>query len=154
MATMMTTPECELRGNTLEIAEPADVRAGSPLPLGTHDSEGGANFAVSSRNASRVRLELFDRPEDAKPARMIDLDSTRNRTGDIWHVWVEGIRSGLPVRPSRRHSSSNSLALTEPPRQFDGKDRSVLGVATKPVRAFAERFASDISRDSDQTPGF
>jgi len=61
-------------------------------------------------NASRVRLELFDQPTDAKPAKVIDLDPARNRTGDVWHVWVEGIRpvsfmpiGGWPVRTREGH---------------------------------------------------
>ena len=58
------------------------------------NTEGGVNFAIFSRHASRVRLELFDHPADATPARVIDLDPARNRTGDMWHVWVEGIRAG------------------------------------------------------------
>src|ERR1035441_748306 len=91
MATMMKTPQRELHDYILEISEHADVRAGSPLPLGTQETGLGVNFSVFSRHASRVRLELFDHPEDARPARVIDLDSVRNRTGDVWHVWVAGI---------------------------------------------------------------
>ena len=64
------------------------------MPLGTHEYEGGVNFALFSRHATRVRLELFDQPADAKPSRVIDFDPARNRTGDVWHVWVEGIRPG------------------------------------------------------------
>jgi len=87
---MMKTPKHELHDYISEISERADVRAGFPLPLGTQERGGGVNFAIFSRNASRVRLELFDHPEDAKPARVIGLDSARHRTGDVWHVWVAG----------------------------------------------------------------
>ncbi len=91
---MMKTAPRELHDYMEEISERADVRAGSPLPLETHEGGGGVNFALFSRGASRVRLELFDHPEDVVPARMIDLDSARNRTGDVWHVWVRGIGPG------------------------------------------------------------
>jgi len=64
------------------------------LPLGTSESAGGVNFALFSRHASRVRLEFFDQPADATPARVIELDPESNRTGDVWHVWMEGIRPG------------------------------------------------------------
>ena len=77
-----------------EVSERTDVRVGVPLPLGTYARGEGVNFAFFSRHASRVRLELFGHPEDAVPARVIDLDSARNRTGDVWHVWVEGIGPG------------------------------------------------------------
>jgi pullulanase/glycogen debranching enzyme len=44
--------------------ERTDVRVGVPLPLGTHARGEGVNFAFFSRHASRVRLELFDHPDD------------------------------------------------------------------------------------------
>ena len=91
---MMKTPQRELHDYISEISERTDVRAGSPLLWGTRERGGGVNFAIFSRDAGRVRLELFDHPEDAVPARVIDLDSARNRTGDVWHVWVEGIGPG------------------------------------------------------------
>ena len=65
---MMKTPQRELQDYISEISERADIRAGSPLPLGTLERGGGVNFAIFSRDASRVRLELFDHPEDAVPA--------------------------------------------------------------------------------------
>src|SRR5665811_1357490 len=83
--TIMKTAQRELRDYISEISEHSDVRTGSPLPLGIQENGGGVNFAIFSRYGSRVRLELFDHPEDAAPARVIDLDSTRNRTGDVWH---------------------------------------------------------------------
>jgi glycogen operon protein len=122
MATMMKTAPRELHGYISEISEHADVRAGSPLPLGTQEKGGGVNFAIFSRYASRVRLELFDHPEDAAPARVIDLDSTRNRTGDVWHVWVEGIGPGQlyayrvdgPYKPSEGHRFNFNRLLLDP----------------------------------------
>jgi glycogen operon protein len=72
----------------------AEVRAGYPLPLGTQEKGGGVNFALFCRDASRVRLELFDRPEDAAPAQAFDLDPATNRSGDVWHIWVKGIGHG------------------------------------------------------------
>ena len=119
---MMKTPQRELHDYISEISGRADVRVGSPLPLGTQERGGGVNFAIFSRNASRVRLELFDHPEDAAPARAIDLDSARNRTGDVWHVWVEGIRPGQlyayrvdgPYQPSAGHRFNFNRLLLDP----------------------------------------
>ena len=78
----------------LELCEVQAVRSGSPLPLGAHVRGNGVNFAIFSRHATGVRLDLFNRAEDAAPARSIILEATRNKTGDIWHVWLEGIRPG------------------------------------------------------------
>ena len=119
---MMKTSQRELHDYTWEIAEHADVRAGSPLPLGIQESGRGVNFAIFSRYATRVQLELFDHPEDGAPARAIDLDSARNRTGDVWHVWVEGIRPGQlyayrvdgPYQPSAGHRFNFNRLLLDP----------------------------------------
>ncbi len=119
---MMKTPQRDLHAYISEISEHADVRAGSPLPLGTQERGGGVNFTILSRHASRVRLELFDHPEDAAPARAIDLDSARNRTGDVWHVWVEGIGPGQlyayrvdgPYKPSEGHRFNFNRLLLDP----------------------------------------
>jgi isoamylase len=90
----MNTPERPLHDYVAEVCEHTEVRRGVPLPFGAHEYGGGVNFALFSRQASRVRLELFDLPADATSARVIDLDPACNRTGDVWHVWVEGVRPG------------------------------------------------------------
>ena len=119
---MMKTPQLNLPDSIAKIPERTDVRAGSPMPLGTQKSDGGVNFAIFSRYASRVRLEFFDHPEDATPMRTIDLDAARNRTGDVWHVWVDGIRPGQlyayrvdgPYQPSEGHRFNFHKLLLDP----------------------------------------
>jgi glycogen operon protein len=94
MAAIIEPPQRGLDDYISDTSERADIRTGSPLPLGTQEVAGGVNFAIFSRHATRVRIELFDHPEDAVPARSIDMDSGCHRTGDVWHVWVEGIGPG------------------------------------------------------------
>jgi glycogen operon protein len=95
MATSVTkTLERPLHDYLAAVSDQTNVRAGSALPLGTSQQEKGVNFSFFSRHATRVRLELFDRPQDRTPSRQIDLDPARNRTGDVWHVWVDAIRPG------------------------------------------------------------
>ncbi|MCD6707327.1 MAG: glycogen debranching protein GlgX [Thiobacillus sp.] len=116
------TPERPLHDYVAEFAECTEVRRGVPLPLGTHEDRGGVNFALFSRHASRVRLELFDLPGDAAPAKAIDLDPSRNRTGDVWHVWVEGVRPGQlyayrlngPYQPEEGHRFNFNKLLLDP----------------------------------------
>jgi len=123
MATMMATANRGVgHDSTAKISNPDEIRAGSPLPMGTLETGGGANFAIFSRDASRVRLELFDHPEDAMPARVIDLDSVRNRTGDVWHVWVKGLGHGQlyayrmdgPYEPSKGQRYNFNRLLLDP----------------------------------------
>jgi isoamylase len=121
-AVRMKTPERPLSDYAVEVSERTEVRRGVALPLGTHESEGGVNFALFSRYASRVRLEMFDHPEDATAARVIDLDPARNRTGDVWHVWIEGIRPGQlyafrvdgPYQPREGHRFNFNKLLLDP----------------------------------------
>ena len=118
----MTTSERPLHDYVEEVSERTDVRVGVPLPLGTYARGEGVNFAFFSRHASRVRLELFDHPEDAVPARVIDLDPARNRTGDVWHVWLDGIGPGQlyayrvdgPYEPSEGHRFNFNRLLLDP----------------------------------------
>jgi glycogen operon protein len=122
MATMTKTPQLNLPDYISKTSEHAEVRAGSPMPFGAHASDDGVNFAIFSRYASRVRLEFFNHPQDAAPARTIDLDSARNRTGDVWHVWVKGIASGQlyayrvdgPYEPNKGHRFNFKKLLLDP----------------------------------------
>jgi glycogen operon protein len=119
---MTKSSERDLQNYIAEISEHADVCAGSPLPLGAEETAGGVNFAIFSRHATGVRLELFDHPGDAAPARSINLDTPRNRLGDIWHVWVKGIRAGQlyayrvdgPYEPSEGQRFNFKKLLLDP----------------------------------------
>ena len=44
---------------------------GNSSPLGATAGHGGVNFSLFSRDATGVELLFFDRPDDAKPARVI-----------------------------------------------------------------------------------
>jgi glycogen operon protein len=118
----MHSAERPLHDYARAVSEHTEVRRGVPLPLGTHESANGVNFALFSRHASRVCLALFDQPRDATPSRVIELDSARNRTGDVWHVWVAGIRPGQlygyrvdgPYRPQQGHRFNVHKLLLDP----------------------------------------
>lgn len=69
-------------------------KSGSSFPLGSTVYPSGVNFSVYSHSADAIELLLFDRAGDAAPARIIKLNSSNNRTGDYWHVFVSGCGSG------------------------------------------------------------
>ncbi|HUK36045.1 MAG TPA: glycogen debranching protein GlgX [Vicinamibacterales bacterium] len=106
----------------LSLCEVQSVRSGSPLPLGAHFRGDGVNFALFSRHATGVRLDLFDRLDADAPARTIILDAVRNKTGDIWHVWLEGIPPGQlygfrvagPYAPEDGHRFNPNALLIDP----------------------------------------
>ena len=131
----------------LELCEVQAVRSGAPLPLGAHMRGNGVNFAIFSRHATGVRLDLFDRAEDTAPARSIILDAARNKTGDIWHVWLEGIQPGQlygfrvagPYAPHDGHRfNPNKLVL-------DPCARAIVGLVDR-----ASRFAVGYDPSSPQ----
>jgi len=92
------------------------------LPPGAHESEGKVNFVLFSQDASRVRIELFDKPQDTTPSKTIDLDPLRDRTGDLWHIGLEGIRHGQlyayrvdgPFQPNEGHRFNFNKLLLDP----------------------------------------
>ncbi|MGB4262835.1 MAG: glycogen debranching protein GlgX [Fervidobacterium sp.] len=69
------------------------VRRGYPL-LGATPDETGVNFAIFSRNADNVVLELYQNYYDIGPSHVFYLDPTKNRTGDIWHIYVYNVGHG------------------------------------------------------------
>ena len=70
------------------------IRRGHPLPYGAAARRDGVNFSVFSTYATSVTLVLWN-PGDAEPVLELPLDSRYNRTGDVWHVFVEGIDPGI-----------------------------------------------------------
>lgn len=106
----------------LETLSGDEIRAGSPLPFGAHQEGEGVNFALFSRHATRVLLELYGSPDACSPTRAIDLDPTRHRTGDVWHVWVRGISAGQlyayridgPYDPQQGHRFNVNKLLLDP----------------------------------------
>ncbi len=71
-----------------------DLKAGQSFPLGATADGNGANFSLFSRSASRVELLFFDRADDVRPGRSIDLDPRFHRTYHYWHAFVPGVKAG------------------------------------------------------------
>ena len=67
---------------------------GTPIDNGAQVMHGGVNFSVFSRHATSVTLILFKNASDSSPWRSFELNPKLNRTGDIWHVFVAGLKPG------------------------------------------------------------
>ena len=63
-----------------------DVTTGMSYPLGATVAAGGANFSLFSRSATRVELLFFDREDDSRPSRIIELDPRTQRTYHYWEA--------------------------------------------------------------------
>jgi len=76
-----------------EVMAPAP-NVGRSAPLGATVVCSGVNFSSYSRDASGIELLFFDREDDPRPARVIALDPSVNRTYRYWHVFVPGAQAG------------------------------------------------------------
>jgi glycogen operon protein len=89
---------------------------------GTTILEEGVNFGLFSRHATKVTLELFKEAKDTFPIFSYDLDPAKNRTGDTWHVCVQGVTEGLyygwrvdgPYKPQEGHRFDYKKLLLDP----------------------------------------
>jgi glycogen operon protein len=95
---------------------------GRPLPLGASETRRGLNFAVFSGHATRLTLVLFA-PDRLDPILEVPLDPLSQRTGDVWHVEVEGLDRGTrygwradrePLRDDDGHRFDPSIVLVDP----------------------------------------
>ena len=73
------------------VAPPAP---GASSPIGATLTPDGVNVSVYAKRATAIELLLFDRVDDDVPARVVDLDTDRHRTGPYWHAFVPGVRAG------------------------------------------------------------
>ena len=83
-----------MNNNDTGAAMQATVEIGSSFPLGANPAHGGTNFSVYSKHASSVQLLLFDRVDDPRPSRVIELDQHTHRTYHYWHAFVRGVGAG------------------------------------------------------------
>ncbi|MCR5605619.1 MAG: glycogen debranching protein GlgX [Treponema sp.] len=98
------------------------IMTGKCLPMGASVTPEGVNFSLFSRNGTRVILELYENENDSKPAVMYELSPENNKTGDIWHIFVEGLKAGAlymyrvygPFEPSKGHRFDGKQVLFDP----------------------------------------
>jgi glycogen operon protein len=95
---------------------------GEPLPPGAKVVGDGVQFSIFSRNASSVILVLFRGVESGSPYDEVALDPVLNKTGDIWHIWVQGLPEGSlygyridgSYRPEQGHRFNRHKLLIDP----------------------------------------
>ena len=98
------------------------VEDGMALPLGATLNDRGVNFAVFSRHASSVTLILFESAGKQSLYREIKLNNKNNRTGDIWHCFIPGLKAGAcylyeaegPYIPEKGLRFNSNKALIDP----------------------------------------
>jgi glycogen operon protein len=105
------------------------IRIGHPWPLGSSLTAGGVNFSLVAPLATRVELLLFAHGAAPEPRRVIELDG-RHRSGDYWHVEVEGEGLGCcygyrvfgPLLPGGHGFNPSKVLLDPCARAISGWD--------------------------------
>ena len=132
------------------------ISAGQPATLGSTLTKLGADFTLFSANAEKVELCLFDEQGQRERERI-----ALWRTGDLWHVSVNGIAAGQrygyrvhgPYDPANGHRFNPNKLLIDPYAQ--ALDRS-FALAPEHFAYRREDSSADLSfdeRDSAaQTP--
>ena len=86
------------------------------LPYGAVLHDKGVQFVVYSRSATAMRVLLYDQVADPFPAEVIALYPAKDRWGDIWSIFVPGLRPGLLY-----HFQADGPFEPEQGQRFDGR---------------------------------
>jgi isoamylase len=96
-----------------------EIYPGKPYPLGASWDGEGVNFALYSENAANVELCLFEKDNPKQESRKILL---KERTHDVWHVYIPGIKPGQlygyrvhgPYEPENGHRFNPNKLVIDP----------------------------------------
>jgi glycogen operon protein len=98
------------------------VIPGRPYPSGPVVYDQGVRFTIFSRHAHRVWIALFDSVEAREPYWEYEFDPRRHRVGDMWSVFVSGVKEGAyflyrmdgPWAPEKGHRFRSDVYLLDP----------------------------------------
>lgn len=96
-----------------------EIYPGKPYPLGASWDGNGVNFALYSENAKEVELCLFNKDRPDKENQRV---SVKERTHDVWHVYIPGIKPGQlygyrvhgPYEPENGHRFNPNKLIIDP----------------------------------------
>ncbi len=116
------------------------IHPGSPWPLGSSLTSRGVNFVLAAPGADRIELLLYSNGNDRSPERVIELDGRRHRSGNYWHVEVEGVGEGCcygyrvfgPLAPGGHGFQPSKVLLDPAARAISGWDVYDRVLATGP----------------------
>ena len=108
------------RSNMFE--RPPSLKFTHPLPYGAIVHQTGVQFSVFSRSATAMRVLVYNGVGDREPSETISFDRDLNRWGDVWSVFVPGMRPGQlyhyraegPFDPDQGHRFDPKARLIDP----------------------------------------
>lgn len=98
------------------------ILPGKPLPIGATPSGDVVNFSLFTRHGTAVTLDIYKSVTDKEPSFSYRLDPKENRTGDLWHVAISGLKfpvlyhyrvDGMNI-PERGFRFNSQLPLLDP----------------------------------------
>lgn len=106
----------------LSVMSTLSVQPGKPLPAGATLEHDGVNFTLFTRNGTKVFLDIFQNPDDASPYFTCEFDPQINKTGDLWHAKIVGLKAGAlylyrvdgPFLPEEGHRFNKKQYLFDP----------------------------------------
>ncbi len=117
-----------------------------PLPYGAVVQEDGVQFVVYSKSAVAMSVLLYRRVNDRDPYRKIEFDPSTDRWGDLWSVFVPGLKPGQlyhfqadgPYNPEAGHRFNNQARLIDPySRALAGRFQSSKDGIVRPPKCVA-----------------
>jgi isoamylase len=113
---------------------------GTPWPLGSSLTARGVNFSIAAPAADRMELLLFKNGRAHTPHQVFELDSRKHRSGDYWHIEVEGLGLGCcygyrafgPLAPGAHGFRPSKVLLDPAARGICGWDVYDRPLATGP----------------------
>ena len=120
----------------VQASDLSSTRIGHPWPLGASVTRRGVNFSVVAPLATRIELLIFADGEAREPLEVIELDPC-NRSGEHWHVEVEGLGLGCcygyrvfgPIQPGSHGFNPSKVLLDPCARAITGWDGYQRGAA-------------------------
>ena len=99
------------------------------LPYGAVVHDQGVQFVVFSRNATEMRLLMYDDVNDTEPSEIINFDPNTNRWGNIWSVFIPGVGPGqlYHFQASGPHDPTQGLLYNSNARLIDPYAKALAG---------------------------
>lgn len=99
-----------------QLAKKWKISEGSPLPFGASFVPEGVNFSIYIKEAERVFLCFFMENNLNTPFHEIELDPIQNKTGETWHLRIQGLPPSIVYgyRVVRKESPDSPSLLLDP----------------------------------------
>ncbi len=102
------------------LARPLPLQFAHHLPYGAILHEDGVQFVIFSRSATAMRILLYNDVNDREPSDIIHLNPQDHRWGDVWNVFVPGLKAGQLY-----HIQADGPYAPEIGHRFDPKARLI-----------------------------